>query len=35
MTLTDNIDVGMGNVVANYAHEMGVSPPSSSPFVHN
>ncbi|KAK4143424.1 uncharacterized protein C8A04DRAFT_28849 [Dichotomopilus funicola] len=25
MTLTDNIDVGMGNVVANYAHEMGHS----------
>ncbi len=31
MTLADILDVGMGNVVANYAHEMGVSglPPSS------
>lgn len=25
MTLSDVLDVGMGNVVANYAHEMGVS----------
>ncbi len=25
MTLVDLLDIGMGNVVANYAHEMGVS----------
>ena len=25
MTLTDILDIGMGNVVANYAHELGVS----------
>ncbi len=32
MTLTDILDIGMGNPVANYAHEMGVSglPPRAS-----
>lgn len=26
MLLSDSLDVGMGNIVANFAHEMGVSP---------
>ncbi len=34
MTLSDNLEMGMGNVVANYAHEMGVGGPQSLCSAH-